>query len=320
MTRLARAFAVGLIAASASIAFAADSLPEGDWIDVPLLESRLVARMPPEAKAGAFSPGLMSGPQSTAQVHRVVMDLGTIRIVIMATELFRTSKEDMAPAAAIIAGELRGELKIPDPKVRALPSGEGVTVEFIEPDRFIPRGDANLVAAALVRQRDATLQLLRIYTNGPGTEAPDKVKAIALAVAGSIKAGTRTMQSGGRFTNSDSPFEFDLPAGFTCYHQRSYDFTVDHVVRLVEMGAPSSTLGVYAGGHPQKRSSPADARSTKSTLFGREAEWMLWSNDSGQHAETFLANGTVTWHAFIHAGSEADRAALLEAAAKSKVR
>ncbi len=315
------ALALGILAST--IALAADSLPGPDWIDVPVLESRLVARMPPEAKASAYSPGVMSGPQSTAQQQRVMMDIGAIRIVLLVTELFRVS-ESVQSASAAIAKEMREALKIADPKVTTLPAAdESVAVAFLEPEHFVPAGDSRFVAAAVIRQRDGTLQRILFYTNAAGAEAPDKVRLIALAIASSVKTGTRTLQSGGRFTDPDSPFQFEVPQGYTFYHQRSYDFTVDRVVRLVDIAAPGSMLGIYVGHHPQKRSAPADAKTMDSSPFGSTAQWWLWTSDGRAHAENYfsdLGTGKLAGQAFINAATEADRDALLKILSVSKVR
>lgn len=294
-----------------------------DWKAVDLLDGRLTATMPPSAQAQAVRPGIMAGESPRAREERISIDLADgVRLAVLATELFRLARPDMAASEHAFALQVRSGLNldsVAEGPVYEKP--EGLAMALLDPPTFTPMGESYFIAAALVRQKDGSLQSLAFFTNEAGAKSPRDTRKLVAQVTESLVPGSRPLRSGGTFGDG-WPFEVELAAGYTAYAQRGPDFSVYWLVRLSFVDEPASELGIYVGSHPHKRTAPANALSVERPLLGEPAQWWFWLGKAAQ-AETFFHDAgpaKLSGHAFVIAGKADDREALLDAVSKGKWR
>ncbi len=309
--------------AALSTAAAMGATPAG-WAPLNLLDGRLTARVPPGAQAQSVSPGIMAGELPHARQERVVVELERgVRLTVFVTELFRLARPDMAATEHAFAQQIGTALKISDlGEGPVYEKPEGLAIVFLRPSEFAPVDDALFIGAALVRQKDGTLQSLAFFANAAGAEMPTELREMATRVSESLVPGPRALQSGGRFGTAGWPFEVELPAGYTAYAQRGPDFDVYRLLRLAFIDETASELGIYVGAHPQKRSAPANAVSVNRPLLGRPVQWWFWTGAVARAETYFQALGTakLSGHAFVIAAGAAEREALVDAVSRGKLR
>ncbi|HEX4782115.1 MAG TPA: hypothetical protein VH301_15235 [Usitatibacter sp.] len=308
-----------------NLAAEATSPAEPPWPLVPILDDRLVVKMPPGAQAEPVPAGLMAAEAPHARQQRATVELeGGVRMTILATELFHVAGPDMDSTARAFASQLQRGLKLGDARTGpVVTTPEGLEVVYIAPGAFTPVGDSQFVGATLVKSKDGTLQSLGYFTNTAGIEAARAVRDVAARINASIQPGSRTLQSGGRFASPNWPFELELPFGYTMYAQRGPDFQVYRVLRLSRLDEAGSELGIYVGSHPQKPSARSNAVVVRKPIFGNESQWSYWTSDSGPRAENYFSGvgpGKLSGHAFVIAEGPEQREALVDVAGKVKFR
>jgi hypothetical protein len=108
------------------------------------------------------------------------------------------------------------------------------------------------------------------------------------------------------------------PEGFVASVQQGPDFSVYRLRKLLPLGQPPSSCGIYLGSNPayqyrQTETPPDKVTPLKGELFGKGVEWQTWSAANRTTSETIVPYPTgdgMAVHVFCSAGSPAEVTAL----------
>jgi len=282
---------------------------------VQLLGGRLEAALPAAMKLEARGHHIMAAESSAQHETRAVLDLGPARFVMMTYELFAVTGGDL-PAAILADKKARGEPTAPL-QLEPLAALEPLTAIAEIPPATQGDADANLVYAVWIGHTDATVQLLAFYVNPAGANDAASWTQLAKTIALSLRPGTRTLDpQASAYTLGAAPTAVTIatPDGWTASIQPGPDFAVYHLHKLVVLGTPAVSCGIYLGRHAayqfkQRGIAPASVKSSPGKLFGAEATWLTWTADGSRYATEVMLmhpSGTAMVHAFCSADTEAE--------------
>jgi len=286
-----------------------------------LLGDRLRIRMPKNAKVEARGRSIMAALEAATEETRVVLNAGKERLVLMAWEMFALAGGDLAKAVrADIAtwGDQAKGVQV-EPLVVPKPLADA---RLVLPAGHDSKREAVLLQSAYVESADGTVQMLAFYVNPAGAKDLAGCTALAKKLMGTLTAGDKKLDLAAgprRFpVAGDKDFlVLEVPAGFVASTQTGPDFSVYRLRRVVVMGKPGSSVGIYLGGHPsyQHNQSGGGAKPalSKGKLLGREIEWHNWSRGALTTSEAILplpGSSGLFLHAFLTAVKAADLAAL----------
>jgi hypothetical protein len=270
------------------------ALPLGKSLD--LLDGRLTLRVPAPAKVQQRQKSFMAAPESLQEETRVVIESGDSHLSFTVWELFATAPADLEKA---VRQELqRDPLTI---QSRSVPSGLRL-VEFFP---NAPQANANLIWGAYVANSDGTLQRIAFYGDGPQAKLPPSCLSTVKAMAESLALGKRALNLKGGATTVGGQLTVNLPPSYTTSIQNGIDFTVYKLKKVVPLGNPSGSIGLYLGGHPSFNGQGQTGG--KATLLGKPAEWLDQSNANYSQALIKLDPESHQYaHVFIKANSASE--------------
>ena len=257
---------------------------------------------------------IMAADASNEDETRGVLDNGTMRLVMMAYELYAKPTADFKAAVAAdlkAQGEPLASAKLEPLKLPAPLSGIAVTP--------VPSGkdDANLIYMVYVASGDHSVQLLSFYVNPDGISDLAGFMALVHQIAASAIAGKRQLA----FAAKDHEFRgagtdklvITAPDGFVSTTQDGPDFSVHRLREVGDLGSASRSCGIYLGGHPSyqhKQAGIADAnvKSVAGKLLGTAATWHSWSDGSRFTIEAIVPHplqASLVVHTFCTATTEA---------------
>ena len=283
--------------------------------EVQLLAGRLTVALPAAMQLQARDHSIMAAETSGQHETRAVLHLDQARFVMMTYELFALTGGDFR--AAILAdkraqGEPTGTLHL-----EPLPALAPLTAIAELPPPTRGDADANLVYAVWIGHLDATVQLVAFDVNPEAARDAAGFTQLARNIALTLKPGTRALDTlAGEHTFGRAPAAVTVttPDGWTASLQPGPDFTVYHLHKLVPLGAPAVSCGIYLGRHGayqfhQHGIDPDQIRPSPGKLFGTEVTWLTWTAGGSRHATEVMVShpsGTAMFHAFCSADTEAE--------------
>ncbi len=250
-----------------------------------LLDGRLSVAPPDGARVEARQQSLMGVATSDRAETRMVYDLDGERLVLLATELFRTVPGDLAAAVGAVAATWplpAGQRLIGIPLV-----GDIVAYGYWPLDttrRAVP------VADAFVRTGDTSVVRVQLFASPNAVDDPDGLAALAARVLATVTPGGRGCgaAAGPRtLTGLDGTpvLVLDAPAGWVAYQEPGMSFVVLRLYRMTPLGGPSVSASVYQGSAPSlvHTAFPADAVTrTGGRLLGLPTDWVhVFPKDAG---------------------------------------
>ena len=229
-------------------------------------------------------------------LKQVVIESGDSRLSFTVWEPFVTAPADLEKA---VRQELqRDPLTI---QSRAVPSGLRL-VEFFP---NAPQANANLIWGAYVANSDGTVQTIAFYGDGPQAKLPPSCLSKAKAMAESLALGKRALNLKGGATTVGGQLTVSLPPSYGTSIQNGVDFTVYKIKKVVPLGNPGGSIGLYLGGHPSFNGQGQTGG--KATLLGKPAEWLDQSHANYSEALIILdPKGHQYAHVFITANSASE--------------
>ncbi|HEX5010244.1 MAG TPA: hypothetical protein VFY71_07570 [Planctomycetota bacterium] len=247
----------------------------------PLLAGHLTLQLPAGAVVQARSDGIMAAPQPEASETRVVIDVGDMRMVLMADELFRSAPEDLVAAVESYAAPLR-ETHAPL-AVEAQRASEGLRTVVVRPGSVDITEKAVPLAWIFVAQGDGLLQQLAFYVNPAGAQDLPSARDLVSRIVATLRPGTqhaapasRSEDLGGEGTRT---LRIELPADMGFVRQQGVDFVVHHMPVIVPLGQEGGSLGIYAGSAPDKPDETATRRGA--LLLEHTVQWLLSEQKQG---------------------------------------
>jgi hypothetical protein len=266
------------LAAQEADSFAALALADAP---TPVLAGHLTLRLPACAVVQARADAIMAATQPDASETRVVIDVGPLRMVLMADELFRSVPEDLVAAVETFVAPLRETH--PPLAVEAQPAAEGLRTVVVKPGSVDITEKAVPVGWVFVAQGDGLLQQLAFYVDPDGAQDLPSARDLATRILATLKPGTqravpatRSEDLGGDGTRT---LRIELPADLGLVRQQGVDFVVHHMPVIVPLGEQGGSLGIYEGRAPDEPDESATRKGA--TILERTVEWLLSEQKDG---------------------------------------
>lgn len=292
----------------------------------PLLGGHVAAQFPATATQEARGHSIMAAANPVEEETRIVINDGDKRVVVMTYELFATVDKSFEKA-------VRKEVK------QFFSSGAAYTVApkkigdfarafVMKPDKLDGTQGANLVLGAYLAHPDGTAQFVAFYANPEAalTDAAGCTKLAGQILATYRSGGAQLSLTGGAQTLFAWQHELhiDVPAGWVVTTTMGPDFVVHRGRQLTPFGAPSASLGLYLGGHPNAQYDQLGEQTrptqTSGKLAGAAVVWHSWTDTTGLMRKEALAtkvapgDQALALHVFM-AGPAAADIAMMDAIA-----
>jgi hypothetical protein len=251
--------------------------------ETPLLGGRLSVRMPPGARVEARRRSIMAAPESGHEETRVVLEAGEEKLVLMSYELFMLAGPSLEKN---IRQDLLSSRAAAPMRVEAIKAGAGVEAFAVVPSKLATGTEAVLVLGLYVRSPDRTVQLLNFYVNPAAAKDGAGCASLARKIGATVAAGKRTLRQQAGTRQLPAPggkgLTVTVPAGYVATMQAGPDFVVHRLRKLIVLGTPYSSIGIYLGGHPsyqyrQRGIVPGSVKQEPGKLLGQKVSWSQWS-------------------------------------------
>ncbi|GAA1501759.1 hypothetical protein GCM10009827_012110 [Dactylosporangium maewongense] len=253
--------------------------------ELSLLDGRLGIAPPDGARVEARPQSLMGVAASARTETRVVYDVDGERLVLLATELFRTVAGDLGATvgAMVASGPLpAGQRLVPIPV-----PGDAVAYGYQPLDTT---RQAVPIADAFVRAGDASIVRVQLFVSPNAADDPDGLAGLAARILSTVTpggrkpgaaAGTRTLAG----LDGRPVLALDAPAGWVAYQEFGLSFAVLRLRRLTPLDGPYVAGSVYRGSAPSlvHTAFPQDAVTrTGGRLLGLPTDWIhVFPKDDG---------------------------------------
>jgi len=164
--------------------------------------------------------------------------------------------------------------------------------------------DSDFIMGALVKASDDTLMVVKIYADPKAMTYPEDCKNLATQIINSIKVGTRSLIADEQ-TLDMGDFTIKVAPGYVPKLNRGPDFDVWYFSKLVSIGEPESSLGIYRGNDPSYYDSEKPAKTVKDIVLSRIITWRLHTKERGifdksSYAEVIIRTGVSGWDTYMH--------------------
>lgn len=275
----------GCLTAPPAVAVEQPSSPQSRAEPTVLLDGHLTARLPASARIVVPMHSVMGAPEPESERTEVFIEemAGTDRprFAMIVNELFVRSSGDADADARSIAA--KGE------RVEALPDAQ-LPIRVLAGDE---PGKGTFLIAAVVTHPDGTLQEVEFHLDRRSAHRRAHFEGLARDLLQTFEPGPRRLDAAPTELELRHGLQVSVPEGYAATHKKGPDFDVFRMLKLVKVGEPGATLGIYLGGHPTLQHDQADdpsARSEESgTLLARPVQWVRWTTEHGTTVKEAIA-------------------------------
>jgi len=246
---------------------------------IPLLQGRLLVRMPKGAKV---EPRQYVTPEMPQDETRVVYEEGETKIVLRAQETFRLGHANYHQELEKTVsgwGKESGVTFSTSPLLKA----DGFEVTQVTPSRVESTEDLVLLRTGFAHLPDNTIVIVSVSANPFAVRDAPTAANLAESILKSIAPGKTVLDrsAGVRklYIYSDkNVLAMSLPDGFTVTSDEGPDFLVHRCWKIKPFDQPSGSLGIYVGNMPhlfhliRDKSSMILAK-VPGRLLGQKVEW-----------------------------------------------
>ncbi len=223
---------------------------------------------------------IMSADPNGNEETRIVLDMGEMRLVFFAQELFVLGDNDL----------LNTITKQNEPgnfKTKILSDKDSLLSILSTPTAFDSTKNAIILNSLVVRTQDNTLFQINAYINPAGYKLKDQFIKLTEDVFSTLTKGTRVNNLGARQEKhgiflTDKAFTFDLPANYSITVDQQYDFQVFKFHKY-QTAADTNWIQfiIYSGFHPSSvygdyGLSQSDAKKINGTFLGHKIDWLYF--------------------------------------------
>lgn len=280
---------------------------------ISLINGRLFIRMPEGTVDNARRTDIMSDEMSGEEETRLVLEGNGQQLVVLAQETFFYSK-NMEKEIAELAKWSHGDtFTYSSASIRDSRSFKAVS---LAPEPIDAGEKAVLIREAYVRVEDGTLITVGVYVT-PETFA-DRELCIKQAdkILESLSPGDRKLNVAAHDETMGGAIRIHLDKNFVLVEDEGVDFIVFYITKVVSVGDPIPSIGIYVGDHPsflylQRGIDDNGLTKVKDTILHGNVEWITYRPSPGKEdfsaeAAFYLPNGTVVMHIFVDAADEAE--------------
>jgi hypothetical protein len=247
-----------------------------------ILNDRAFFTFPTEAKNSARGTDIMSADPNQNQETRIVLDIGKMRLVFFAQELYSLGDKDLFSQVSSTSRDLTHKVLLDKDQLLSILS---------TPLTFDSTQEAILVNRLLVKTPDNTVFSIGAYINPAGLKMKHEFIGLTERVFRTLSNGTRVNT---REAHSESLNIFGTKKNFTFYLPENYCVTVDQkydfqVFKFHKYQSYTDTnwvsLIIYVGGHPsffyrEYGFDKTEASEVNGKFLNENIKWMSFKNTS----------------------------------------
>lgn len=239
-----------------------------------VLNGKAYVDIPKSMKYEAREANIMSADYNINEETRFVLDIGKMRLVLFATELYTIANDKFLQTTE-------------NEHTKILSKKDSLFSIMTIPQRVESGKQAILISSLFVKTSDNTLFRFDAYLNSQGFEYMKDFQALAERIFATIKDGERNnvlskrIESFPSYINDQYNFVFEIPDNYFVTVDRKYDFEVFKVKKFVPYSeqAVLEQLIIYTGFYPSNiyedfNLSEQDAKKVKGKLFNQNINWL----------------------------------------------
>lgn len=214
-----------------------------------VLNNRAFFNFPTYAANISRGADLMSADPNANVETRIVLDIGKMRLVFFAQELYTLGSEDLV-------NTIRNQNEKTAINTRILMDKDSLFSILSTPTQFDSTKSAILVNSLIVRTQDNTLFRINAFINPVGLPFKDQFIKLTENVFNTLTKGTRVNNRNARqeklnIFGTDKSFLFNIPANYCITIDQKYDFQVFKFHKYQNYGESDwIQLIVYNGYYP----------------------------------------------------------------------
>ncbi len=244
-----------------------------------VLNDRAFFSLPAAAKNEAMGVDIMSSDKNINEETRFVFDIGKMRLVLLATEVYLLADKNFQTSIENNNSKINFKTKV-------LIDKDSLLSILSIPTQFDKTKEAILVNNLLVKTQDNTLFRIDAYINPEAFELKDEFQKLTEKIFSSITKGTRVNLLTERTEilpaiTGKQNFVFKVPANYCITKDKKYDFEVFKFHKFNSFSeAPNfQQLIIYTGFYPSEvykdfNLTEKDALKIKGKFLGQDIDWL----------------------------------------------
>lgn len=253
-----------------------------------ILNDKYILSLPAEAVNSPRVADIMAADPNINKETRIIVDNGTMRLVLFAQELFALGGNKLFED---ISKEIEPEY---DFQRKIFSESDSLLLVLSTPTRFDTAINAILVNSLLVKSPDNTVSRIDAYINPEAYTIKDDYTQLAEKIFRTIAKGNRRIHLNAKnetytIAGTTSKFQFSLPKNYFVTVDEKYDFSVFKVNKYKNnvLDSTYAAITIYTGKHPslfhkEYGYTEDNAAKTKGSFLQQPLEWLYFKDDE-QH-------------------------------------
>lgn len=248
-----------------------------------ILGDRAFLTFPTAAVNSQRPTDIMSADHNKNEETRILLDIGKMRLVFFARELYKLADPTFPADMASWDNDMQFHRKV-------LTDNDRLISVLSTPGIFDSTANAILINSLLVKTADNTVFEIDAYINPDAYPSREEFIKLSEDVFKTLAKGSRTNERQRREETLDifqtyKKFKFALPADYCITQDQQYDFQVFKFHKYALLSDTNwISLIIYVGRHPSSfyREYGFDAKDAKKvpgTFLGNTVEWTSFAND-----------------------------------------
>lgn len=245
-----------------------------------ILNDRAFFNFPTNATNIKRGVDIMSADPNANEETRIVLDIGNMRLVFFAQELFAIGDKDLI--TTITQQNEQGKMK-----TKILTEKDSLLSILSIPTNFDSTQNAILVNSLVVQTQDKTLFRIDAFINPAAYKLKDQFQKLTESVFSSLTKGTRINNRSARqerlaIFGTNKAFTFDLPSNYCITVDQQYDFQVFNFHKYQTYADINwIQLLIYNGHHPSViyrdyGLSESDGKKINGTFLDKKIDWLFF--------------------------------------------
>lgn len=254
---------------------------------ISILNNKVFFDFPAKAVNSPRVADIMAADPNINRETRIVYQLGDMKLVFFAQELFALSGANML---ADLNKEVEPDF---DFQRRTLTDTDSLLTVLSTPSLFDTAATAILVNSLMVKNPDNTVFRIDAYISPEAFSLKDEFTRLTEKVFATIKKGSRRINLAAKeetykITGTGSTLHFNLPSGYFVTIDEKFDFSVYKITKYKDLTDKSfASITLYTGYHPsffhtEYGYTDSNAVKVKGQFVKQPVEW-LYFKDEAQH-------------------------------------
>lgn len=221
---------------------------------------------------------IMAADPNSNEETRIVLDIGSMRLVFFARELFTLANQNFVQT-------ISNQNQKAGFNVKPLTDKDGFQSILSSPLEFDSTKDAILVNDLLVKTPDGSVFRISAFINPAAMPLKNQFQSLTEKVFQSLEKGSRIINRSAKqqkikIEGTNKSFTFNLPPNYFINVDRQYDFQVFKIHKYESLNDTTwQQLIIYSGNHPSPvyydyGLTEKDAKRIKGKFLNKSVDWL----------------------------------------------